>query len=138
GRWFDDNDIRAPGGSFVINETMAKQYWPGASAVGQRITVTRASQARKDFGQPLSGTVVGVVADVYQTRQDVPPQPEVYVPYTLEAWPWGTLVVRTRDGARAIPSLTRVVRSVDGRLVADGNVGAKEFGVIEEAIAKSL
>ena len=138
GRWFDDDDIRSPGGSFVVNETMAKQYWPGGSAVGQRITVTRASQGRKDFGQPLSGMVVGVVADVHQTRQDVAPQPEVYVPYTLETWPWGTLIVRARDGSRAIPSLTRAIRSVDSRLIADGTVGAKDFGLIQETIAKSL
>jgi putative ABC transport system permease protein len=138
GRWFDDNDMRAPSGSFIINETMARMFWRGANAVGQRITVTRASQGRKDFGQPLPGTIVGVVADVHQTRQDVAPVPEVYVPYTLETWPWGMLIVRAQNGARAIPALTRAIRSVDSRLIADGAPGAKDFGILEDIVANSL
>ena len=138
GRWFDETDVRAPGGSFVINETMAKQYWPGTDAVGQRLAVTRASQSRADFGQLLPGLVVGIVRDVHQTSQDVPPVPEIYLPYTLETWPWGSLVVRARDGARAIPALVRAVRSVDARLVAEGSTGAKAFGIMEDAMSNSL
>lgn len=138
GRWFDDGDIRSPGGSFVINEAMARLYWPGANAVGQRITVTRSSQARPDFGQPLRGTIIGVIANVHQTRQDLPVDPEVFVPYTLETWPWGMLVVRAQNGARAIPALQRAVRSVDTRLVADGAPGAKDFAVLEDTVSKSL
>jgi predicted permease len=138
GRWFGDDDIRSPGGSFVINQTMARQYWPGTNAVGQRMTVTRASQGRADFGQPLPGTIIGVVADVRQRSQDQLPDPEVYVPYTLETWPWGMLVVRARDGARSIPALVRAVRSVDHRLVADGATGEKDFGLMENSIADSL
>ncbi|MEX2152079.1 MAG: ABC transporter permease [Gemmatimonadaceae bacterium] len=138
GRWFDAEDMRSPGGSFVINETMAKQYWRGASAVGQRITLTRASQGRADFGQPLFGRVVGVVADVHQRSPDVPPDAEVYVPYTLETWPWGMLMMRARDGRRATPALARAVASVDPRLIAPGAAGANAFSVAEEAIAGSL
>jgi predicted permease len=138
GRWFDEDDMRSPGGSFVINETMAKQYWPGAKALGQRITVHRASQARANFGEPLPGTIVGVVADVHQGRLDAAPDAEVYVPYTLETWPWGYLVMRTRDGTRAIRALTQAIASVDPRLVAPGNRGAGTVGAIENDIASSL
>jgi predicted permease len=139
GRWFDAADIRSPGGSFVINESMAKRYWPGANAVGQRMMVRRASQGRADFGQPLPGTVIGVIADVHQSRQDVLPDPEVYVPYTLETWPWGNLVVRTRDGSRSIPSLSQAVLSVDGRLTpAISGTTRHNFASMEESIASSL
>jgi len=138
GRWFDDADIRSPGGSFVINEAMAKQHWGGSGALGQRITVTRASQARADFGQPLSGTIVGIVADVHQWGKDIAPAAEVYVPYTLETWPWGMLMVRARDGARSISALNRAVRSVDPRLLAEGAAGDAEFQMMESTIAGSL
>jgi putative ABC transport system permease protein len=140
GRWFDDDDVRSPGGSFVINETMARQYWPGASPLGQRITVTRASQGRSDFGQPLPGSIIGVVADVHQKAQDVAPDAEIYVPYTLETWPWGMLIMRARDGKRAIPALVRAIASVDPRLIASGRGGASAFGVFgsfDEMIADS-
>lgn len=138
GRWFNEDDMRSPGGSFVINEAMARQYWPHASALGQRITVRRASQARADFGEPLPGSIVGVVADVHQGRLDVAPAAEVYVPYTLETWPWGYLLMRSRDGKRAIPALTRAIASVDARLVGADGRGAGEVGAIEDDIAGSL
>lgn len=138
GRWFTDADIRTPGGAFVINEAMAKLYWPGRSALEQRLTVTRASQSRKDFGRPLAGTIIGVVADVHQASQDAAPAPEVYVPYTLETWPWGMLVVRARDGRRSIPSLVRAVRAVEPGLLQKGAAGENDFGVVQDAIANTL
>jgi putative ABC transport system permease protein len=138
GRWFEEGDIRSPGGRFIVNETLARQYWPGSTAVGQRITVTRASQARPDFGQPITGTIVGIVADVHQWGQDIAPQPEVYVPYTLETWPWGMLIVRARDGAASIPAIADAIRTVDGRLLPAGRAGDATFGVMEDALASRL
>jgi putative ABC transport system permease protein len=138
GRWFDAGDMRSPAGNFVINETMAKQYWPGTSALGQRMTVRRSSQARSNFGEPIPGVVVGVVADVKQGRLDALPGAEVYVPYTLETWPWGFLVIRARDGKRAIPALQRAIASVDTRLINPDGRGAGEVGALEDAITGSL
>jgi putative ABC transport system permease protein len=62
----------------------------------------------------------------------------VYVPYTLETWPWGYLVMRARDGKRAIPAITRAIASVDPRLIAPGDRGAGTVTAIEDAIAGSL
>lgn len=138
GRWFDASDMRSPGGSFVVNETAAKRYWPGESAVGKRIVVRRASQARADFGQPVPGTVIGVIHDVHQAGLDVPPDPEVYVPYTLETWPWGSLVVRARNHEQVIPALRRVIASVDPTLLPAGAAGANAFGSLDRAIAATL
>jgi predicted permease len=138
GRWFSEADMRSPEGSFVINETMAKKFWPGESAVGKRLTVHRSSQARADFGQPLPGTVVGVVANVSQFQQDVVPTPEIFVPYTLEVWPWVTLVIRTRDGARSIPALRRAVLAVEPRLLLNGGVAGRGFTTVDDQIATTL
>jgi putative ABC transport system permease protein len=138
GRWFSDADMRSPGGQFVLNASAAKFYWPRETAIGKRITVHRSSQARVDFGQPLPGVVIGVVNDVHQFAQDVVPVPEIYVPYTLEPWPWGTLVVRTRDNARSIPALRDAVAGVDARLVEKGPTGLTKFGLVDAAIASRL
>jgi putative ABC transport system permease protein len=138
GRWFTEDDMRSPGGGFIVNAAMAKMYWPGSNAVGQRVTVRRSSQARPDFGQPLAGTVIGVVNDVHQTSQDTPPSPEVYVPYTLETWPWGTFIIRTRDGARSIPKLQQAIAAVDPRLLRPGADGVRDFVVVEQLIASRL
>ncbi|MCA1481325.1 hypothetical protein, partial [Bradyrhizobium sp. NBAIM08] len=124
---------------FVVNETLAKRLWPGDEAIGKRMTVHRASQARADLGQPVTGNVIGVVADVHQFGQDVDPQPEVYVPNTLEVWPWVTLVIRTREGARAIPALRRAVLDVDPRLPVGGTGAAGQgFRTVASTISDGL
>jgi putative ABC transport system permease protein len=138
GRWFTDADMRSPGGQFVLNAAAAHLYWPHESAIGKRVTVHRSSQARADFGQPLPGVVIGVVNDVHQLAQDVVPVPEIYVPYTLEAWPWGTLVVRTRDGSHSIPALRDAVAAVDARLVEKGSSGLAKFALVSQAIQARL
>lgn len=138
GRWLDDTDIRSARASFVVNESMARRYWPGGQAVGQHLTLTRASQARPDFGQPIVGTVVGVVRDVRQASRDLPADAEVYVPYTVETWPWGTLVVRARNAATVVPALSAAVRSVDSRLVPAGAPGMKAFTRLEATVDASL
>lgn len=138
GRWFTDTDMRSPNGGVVINAAAAKFYWPGESAIGKRLTLRRSSQVRADFGQPLAGTVIGVVNDVHQTSQEAVPDREVYVPYTLETWPWGSLVVRTRDGSRSIPKLRDAIAAVDARLIEKGSAGTERFSAVESVIASTL
>jgi putative ABC transport system permease protein len=138
GRWFSEADMRSPGGSFVINAAAAKFYWPGENAIGKRLTLRRSSQVRADFGQPLAGTVIGVVNDVHQTSQEAVPDREVYVPYALETWPWGSVVVRTRDGARSLPALRDAIAGVDARLIEKGAAGTERFSTVESVIASRL
>ncbi|HEY6213790.1 MAG TPA: FtsX-like permease family protein, partial [Vicinamibacterales bacterium] len=136
GRWFSDDDIRAPDGVYVINETAAKRYWSGASPIGQHIVVARAAQQRKDFGRPEPGVVIGVVADVHEAAQDVAPSAEVYVPFTHEPWGWGMLMLRTSP--QTIPALARAIRAVDPSLLPDGPKGLSAFDALQESIESRL
>jgi putative ABC transport system permease protein len=114
GRWFTDADMRSPDESgFVINETMARHFFPGADAVGQLITVHRASQARADIGQPISGPVIGVVKDVHWFGPETPPHSEVYVPYSREVWPWITLTVRAESPALVAKAIRQAILDVE-------------------------
>ena len=138
GRWFDESDMRSPGGGFVINEAMAKQYWAGQNPIGKRLTLRRSSQVRPNFGEPLPGVVIGVVADVHQVRQDFDPIPEAYVPYTLEPWAWGSLVVRTRDAASTIRPLREAIISIDPQLIERGPSGDARFEIVEARVKSAL
>lgn len=138
GRWFDATDMRSPGGAFVVNQTLARQLWPETDAVGRRVMIRRASQARSDFGEPLPGTIVGVIRDVHQIGQDVSPQAEIYVPYTLEPWVWGSVVIRAREAARAIPALRDAISAVDPTLIERGAQGSDRFVRFEKLVDDSL
>jgi putative ABC transport system permease protein len=98
------------------------------------VRVSRASQASRELGQFVPGTVVGVVRDIHQISQDVLPVAEVYVPYTLEPWGWGSLVVRADRSA--LPAMREAVRSVDTRLVAESD--REPFSPVENAIESGL
>ena len=72
GRVFDTRDGIAAPGAVVVNETMARRYWPGRSAVGRRV---------KPVWQDDWRTIVGVVADVRNKSLAEEAEDEIYLPY---------------------------------------------------------
>jgi putative ABC transport system permease protein len=137
GRWFTDADMRDRAG-FIINETLAKQVWSGADPLGRRITLRRSSQQRPDLGQPISGVVIGIVKDVKQQSIDNRPSPEVFVPWTLEVWPWITLVAYVQNPRREIPLLRRAVLDVDPGIPVAGDNLQGGFVTLDRQLATSI
>ena len=137
GRWFTEADMRDRNG-FVVNETLAKQMWPGVDALGKRITVRRSSQLRPDFGQPVTGVVIGVVHDLKQQSIDNSTSPEVYVPWTLEVWPWITLVARVQNPARDIPLLRRAIRDVEPGIPVAGSTLQDGIVTVQSVLTGSI
>ena len=70
----------------VVNEELARRFWPGGKAVGQRLLGTIWGS------EPISYEVVGVVASVRQQSLAEEPGPAVYAPY-LQVPHLGMLVV---------------------------------------------
>ena len=116
GRGFTAADMRSPSG-FLVTQNVAKKLWPSGSAVGQRLTVFRQSQGRSDFGQPITLPVIGVVADFRYFGPEGDPPEQVFLPYTLEVWPWMSFVVRSTNPMMTKPAITRAVQSVDPTIV---------------------
>ena len=128
GRWFTDEDMRSPNG-FVINQSLAKRLWPNETAIGKQITTYRASQARADFGQPITLPVIGVVGDMRQFGRETNPDPEIFLPYTLEVWPWMNFVLRAQNPLRVLPNVESAVRSVDPAMNLRGKPSVAQTGV---------
>jgi putative ABC transport system permease protein len=110
GRSFTDADRKAP--VLIINQTMAKKYFPDQDPIGKRLKTGDA-----DPTSPWE-TVVGVVGDVKYAGLDAPPSPTLYVPYTLEGWTgWSrdmSLVVRTNvDPASIVSAVRQELRGID-------------------------
>ena len=86
GRNFNDGDHSESPFVVVINETMAKRYWPGASAIGKRVRPNGANPWRE---------VVGIIADVKHWGYDRPVNPEMYSPQRQMVWNGLTFVLAT-------------------------------------------
>lgn len=95
GRWFAQSEMSNSAGPIVINKSMADRYWPGKDPLGHQVSFFKSSAGRGDFGEPVQGTVVGVVADVRQFGLDQPSDPAIYLPYTVNPWGHIFLTVRT-------------------------------------------
>jgi len=95
GREFTIADVKNQN-AIIVNEAMAKKFWPQADPIGQQIR-------NHDQRNPLQ--VIGVVADTKGTRLDAEAKPEMY---TLIRGFWYTfLVVRTNQDPAGIVSDAR-------------------------------
>src|SRR5439155_775538 len=104
----------AAAAAVIGNEAFARAFWPGLGPIGRQVTLHKAVQGRPDFGEPLPGTVVGVVGDVHHFGLDTPAEAQVYIPFTRNVWGHMSLVVRTAvPPAGFLQTLNRAVRQVD-------------------------
>ncbi len=108
GRAFPDN-IRADSPRVaVINETMARQFWPGESAVGKRI-------GSPDPKEREWTEVIGVVRDVGFIASFGLPDTrfQVYRPLIQEPWGYLTITLRAEAPETLAEPLRRAVAEID-------------------------
>jgi putative ABC transport system permease protein len=100
GRNFDARDLPAATPVGIINETLARRFWPDQDPLGKRMV---------DPDDPDDAlTVVGVVNDVYRRDLAVPVEPEVYMPHTQQTWDGNlSLTVRTTGDPLATSAAVR-------------------------------
>jgi predicted permease len=106
GRRFTEADSREAAGA-IINETMARRFWPDQNALGQRI---RLGNLESPF--PWM-TIVGVEKDMRHTGLDAEVNPTIFVPYLqprLPAFAVGSMFLVVRSKVDAI-SLVAPVRA---------------------------
>ena len=103
GRFLDERDGDDAPRTSVINETMARRYFPGESPLGRVIQNPHGKSA-----------VVGVVADVRNQGLASEPKKQVYLPMRQSPTPGMALVARTeRDPMALADTLQRAIWSVD-------------------------
>ena len=106
---FTDRDDEAGRPVVIINETMAKQYWPNENPIGARLLLGMDGFVPRE--------VVGVVGDVRSAALNRPPVPETYVPHPQAAIFSMSLAVRTDvDAAAILPAVRQRMAAIDPAL----------------------
>ena len=103
----DDNAV-------LINEALARAYFPGRDPLGQRLTFADAKQA----------VIVGITGDTRETALTRQPDPQIYQPFTAAARSFVWILARPRGGdaaatAATAATLREIVRQVDPGLPID-------------------
>jgi predicted permease len=108
GRGFLPSDTSTSLMVAVVNETMARRYWPNTSPVGKRVRFS---------DQEIWREVVGVVGDVKHWGLEAPVNPEIYVPFEQFPTYAMTFVLATNgDPLALIPLVQRHVNELDANL----------------------
>ncbi|MCA1586650.1 MAG: ABC transporter permease, partial [Acidobacteria bacterium] len=104
GRHFAATDAAESPRVVIVNETMAKRFWPDNDALGQTF---------RFFGQPQAIEVVGVARDSKYNQLGEDPQPFIYQPLRQVPQPAVTLHLRSRAPAEALGAARRVVQQME-------------------------
>jgi putative ABC transport system permease protein len=113
GRWFSPSDSESSQPVAIINDKLARRFWPNEDPIGKRM--------KAGFDGSLWSTIVGIVGDVKYAGLDSETQAEMYYPY-LQVPPAlmnlveasMTVVVRVEgDPAMLAEAIRREVRSLD-------------------------
>lgn len=100
GRLWDHPEIMRGANFAVINQKMARQYWPDSSPIGQQIRIPALADADPySMVAPGAGDwlqIIGVVSDARDEGLRDPIKPEIFVPYTLRMFMFTQVLVRTK------------------------------------------
>ena len=106
GRKFTQEDRRESPLAVIVNQTFARHFWPGESAIGKRLRIG-------DTKGPWR-MVVGVAGDVLHRGLDAPHSLQVYVPNTQWTDSDVLMVVRTaNDPASIVAAVRHAIAAVD-------------------------
>lgn len=110
GRFFSDQDDTSSPGVVIINEALARKYFPGQDPIGQTIS-------NEERGRPSVWEIVGVVDDVREGPLDAAISPAEYFPLNQTPDHSFNLVVRARQDAGALlPTVVGALHAMNADL----------------------
>ena len=119
GRVWSDSESGGTPHVAVVNQTMARVWWPDESAIGRRVRMPDYVKPPNPYRLAAPGSdgwfeIVGVVGDTPNVGLHEPPAPSIYVPYTLMLSDSLNVILRTsRDPLAMTRSIREAVRTVD-------------------------
>jgi putative ABC transport system permease protein len=102
GRDFAENDAQRALPAVIINEVMSRKYWTDRSPIGQRLSVGKDAN-----GQPKWLTIVGITRNTRNVALDLPPAPQIFLPFFQTGGETINLFVRTKSEPSAAAVLVR-------------------------------
>ena len=106
GRTFADQDNLSNPRVVIIDESLARRFFPNESPLGRHLQVPNASAVQRE--------IIGVVGDIRETGFDQQPRPTIYFPTGQSSDQTMSLVVRTTLPTETIlPAIKNAIWSVD-------------------------
>ena len=128
GRAFTDADREGAPPVAIVNETLARRFFPGRDAVGRWL------QTGDPDPDATKLTIVGVVPDVKYAGLDAPPEPTIYVAYKQNRW-WRSMYLVVRAAGDPLAQLPAVRAAVSA---ADPQVPLRDVLTMDQLLVESV
>jgi putative ABC transport system permease protein len=125
GRNFEATDGADKPPVAIVNETLARQFFPGGDAVGKRI--------KRVLGDKDWRTIVGVVRDVRGHALETRARPQLYRAHAQA--PYGNMAMTARADATALPALRSAIQQEFKRL--DATLPVANYRTMPELVEKA-
>jgi predicted permease len=119
GRVFTATDTNDSQPVLIINQAMARLFWPNTDPIGLRIVISDR--------QPAAREIVGIIGDIHQTALDKAAKPEMYVNLFQKGAGSASVVVRSKTPPLSLTSaVTEQIHSLDKDLPIQGVLSMEE------------
>lgn len=109
GRYFMESEDSSKPAVVIINESLAKKYFPGEDPIGKKIANFDLSSIRE---------IVGVVADIREGSLDSEIWPAIYLPFNQNPRTYFSLVARTsQDEQGVVPLLAKTLHEINPAII---------------------
>jgi predicted permease len=113
GRYFREDENASKPFVVIVNQTLARKYFPGINAIGKQI--------HYDWAPSSKMQIVGIVDDIKEGPLADATMPALYVPYDQHPIAWPAVLVRTEQNAAALfPEMTRAIHAIDPFISVSG------------------
>lgn len=126
GRYFDQRDTAAAAHAVVVNQTLARQLWPGRDPLGQKVMNGQGAGANY-------GVVVGVVGDIPRAIEEAA-YPEMYFDLRQND-DWGSLELVVRS-SRPLASLVPAVRAALHDF--DSELASEDYATLDDVVDRTV
>jgi len=106
GRYFTDDEDSSKPHVVIVNQALARQYFPGEDPVGKQIAFDETEKTRM--------LIVGVVSDIQEGQLDAAPRGAIYRPFNQDPSSYFAVLVRTaQDETAILPSVSATIHQID-------------------------
>jgi putative ABC transport system permease protein len=130
GRAFTEAEVNGARKLAVVNQAFVKKYLPGENPIGRQVRIAQLTEFEDKVAEPMF-EIIGLVADARNRGLQDPPEPEIWIPYTVTGSSFRGIMVRT---AQEPLSMMNVVRHEVW--ATDSNVALTLTGTLEGFISQ--
>jgi putative ABC transport system permease protein len=116
GRTFNEAEVAGARKLAVVNQTFVNRYLHGENPIGHEVRINQLADFEDKVAEPMF-EIVGVVADAKNRGLEDPPDPEIWIPYTVTGSAFRGILVRTaKDPLTMLKAVRHEVWATDANV----------------------